>query len=417
MTPSIRVAWLLAKRQIQSSSRWSTALVVFIMTLTFLNLVVVSGILVGLIEGAVQANRAKATGDLIITTPSGKNNLAYTSQIKSVLESLPQINGYTTRFLSPASIEANYRSQRNIGELPDSVGTTLVGFDPQTENNLTGIANSIIEGEFISNNETGYIVIGVNLLEEYLANFGNTDFQGLSNIEIGDKVLVSSNDQVKEFIVKGLLDDKAGDLSLRAYVTIRDFIELTNRQSQNANEIAIFVNKEFTADDVKQKVLNSDIDPEYAIIETWEEAQGQFIEDIKGTFSILGTIIGSIALVVASITIFIIVFINAISRRKYIGILKGIGIKKQAIALAYVIQSMIYAGLGSVIGLLATYFILVPYFAENPIDFPFSDGILVAPIDQTVLRLSILMLFTIIAGFVPAQIIIRKNTLDSILGR
>ena len=96
---------------------------------------------------------------------------------------------------------------------------------------------------------------------------------------------------------------------------------------------------------------------------------------LKNTFNILGTFIGSIGIVVASITIFIIVFINALSRRQQIGILKGIGIERNAIQIAYVIQAAFYALVGSLLGALITYGILIGYFERNPIQFPFSDGI------------------------------------------
>ena len=55
--------------------------------------------------------------------------------------------------------------------------------------------------------------------------------------------------------------------------------------------------------------------------------------------------------------------------------------------------------------------------AAHPIDFPFSDGILVAPANQTFFRVGLLVISTLIAGYIPAWMIIRKNTLDSILGR
>ena len=73
--------------------------------------------------------------------------------------------------------------------------------------------------------------------------------------------------------------------------------------------------------------------------------------------------------------------------------------------------------LGSAVGLALVYGILVPMFAAHPIDFPFSDGILVAPLDQTFFRVGLLVASTLIAGYIPAWMIIRKNTLDSILGR
>jgi ABC-type antimicrobial peptide transport system permease subunit len=133
--------------------------------------------------------------------------------------------------------------------------------------------------------------------------------------------------------------------------------------------------------------------------------------------NLLGTFIGSIGIVVASITIFIIIFINALSRRRQIGILKGIGINRGAIEIAYVLQAAFYALLGSGLGVLLTYGFLIGYFEQNPIKFPFSDGILVAPPGETFIRFSVLFVVTIIAGFLPAWMIVRKNTLDSILGR
>jgi putative ABC transport system permease protein len=135
------------------------------------------------------------------------------------------------------------------------------------------------------------------------------------------------------------------------------------------------------------------------------------------TFNILGNAFSSIGLIVSSITIFIVIFINAITRRKFIGILKGIGIHGGAIEASYVFQSIFYAIIGSSMGLLLVYGFLVPYFAQNPINFPFSDGILVAPLDGTMLRILLLVVSTVIAGYIPAWMIIRKNTLDSILGR
>ena len=122
-------------------------------------------------------------------------------------------------------------------------------------------------------------------------------------------------------------------------------------------------------------------------------------------------------MVVAAITIFIVIFINAITRRKFIGILKGIGISGEAIEISYIFQSLFYASIGSALGALVLYGVLVPVVAAHPIDFPFSDGILVAPIGSTAIRVALLVATTIVAGYLPSRMIVRKNTLDSILGR
>jgi hypothetical protein len=62
-------------------------------------------------------------------------------------------------------------------------------------------------------------------------------------------------------------------------------------------------------------------------------------------------------------------------------------------------------------------FAIKPYFVQNPIDFPFSDGIIQAENWDIFLRANILLISTIVAGFIPAFIVIRQNTLDAILGR
>lgn len=417
MRASFRVGRLLAFRQIQRSSIWTTSLVIFVMTLTFLNLVVVSGILVGLMEGAARGNREQYTGHVFMTPLPNDTDIAETAEIVKTLGTIPEVVGYSTRSIAGANIEANFLGRRNFNELPDSVATSIVGINPESEDKLTNIANGVTLGEWLSPEDDGYIVLGYNLLEENLANFGNSDFiQGLGNVHPGDKVRVTVGSRQKDFIVKGFINSKVGELSFRSYITQREFDKLAARYDSAANEISVWTTSADQSDLLKEKLIRSGL-ASSASIETWEEAQGKFLDDIRNTFNILGSVISGIGLLVASITVFIIIFINAITRRKFIGILKGIGIKGAAIEISYVIQSVFYAISGSLIGIFLTYAVLVPYFDNNPIDFPFSDGILVAPLDETMIRLAIMIIATIIAGFIPARLIIKKNTLDSILGR
>ncbi len=111
------------------------------------------------------------------------------------------------------------------------------------------------------------------------------------------------------------------------------------------------------------------------------------------------------------------IFINAITRRKYIGILKGIGVDSSAIEMAYVMQAIFYALFGIAAGLVILYGFLVPFIDAHPIKFPFSDGILVAELGSTMIRALLLLIATIIAGFIPARLVVKQNTLDAILGK
>jgi ABC-type lipoprotein release transport system permease subunit len=223
-------------------------------------------------------------------------------------------------------------------------------------------------------------------------------------------------DVTREVTIKGILKSKVDEIALRAFMVDSQFRSIVGRNDGNVDEISIKASEDSTPEEVRDALILRGAD-EYARVQTYEEAQPQAFKDIINTFNMLGTMFSSIGLVVASVTIFIVIFVNAITRRKFIGILKGIGISGRAIEFSYVFQSIFYAVIGSSVGLLVVYGFLVPYFLAHPIDFPFSDGILVAPAGQTFFRVGLLVISTVIAGYIPAWMIIRRNTIDSILGR
>ena len=414
---AIRVAWFLAIRQIKGSNKATTMLIIFIMMLTFLNLVVVSGILVGLIEGGKIANREQYSGDVIIKTLPGEKDIGRTFDITSTLLKMQGVENVSARYYEAGQIEANYKTRRDFDALKDLVSTQVTGINVEDEQNLSHIADYVVEGEFLNKNESGYIVIGSSLLLRYSEDFGDF-FATLDGVYPGEEVKVSVGGNTKTFIVKGIVDSKVGEVSIRAFLTREDFLRLADRPIINANEISLTISptSSLTADQIKQNLVNAGFGS-YGKIQTSTEAIPDFLNQIQLAFGLLGNVIGLVGIVVASITIFIVIFINAVTRRKYIGIMKGIGISERAIEISYIFQSIFYASLGGLLGLLITYVLLVPFFNAHPLNFPFSDGILVAPTGETMFKFFLLLFVTIIAGYIPARRIVKKNTLDSILGR
>lgn len=412
---ALRIGLLLGFRQIQRANFWTTALIIFVMMLTFLNLIAVSGVLIGIIVGAERAVRAEYLGDLILTEHDGEDRILNTETILRELSAYPEIDTYTVRYEGAGLLEANYKERRDLRGERDTASVSVSGIDPALEDGFSNLSSNIIQGEYLDPNEEGYILLGYYYLEESAEDFGDI-FDTVSNIVPGSTVRLSVGDVSKEFIVKGIVRSKVDQISLNTYLPEREFRRLFGRFDRNADQIVIRVNEGDSNADLKSAFIASGFD-KLAKIQTYDEGKPKFITDIKKTFNILGTFIGSIAIVVASITIFIIIFINAISRRQQIGILKGIGIERRAIEIAYVIQAAFYALLGSGLGMLLTYGLLLPYFDKNPIKFPFSDGILVADPESTFYKFLVLFIITLIAGLVPAWLIVRQNTLNSILGR
>lgn len=412
---SLRIGILLGIRQIQRASIWTTILIIFVMMLTFLNLIAVSGILVGLIEGAERAVRAESLGDIIVTELDGEDYILETEAFVREIDAFPEIANYSVRFESGGTLEANYKERRDLSGERDIAAVSVTGIDPVREDAMSGLRNSVIEGEYLEPDDEGKILIGAYYIAEYAEQFGDI-FDTVEDVHPGDTVRLTAGDISKEFEIKGIIQSKVDEVTLNTYIPEREFRRLFGRIDRNADQIVMRINPEVNADYLKASFVANGLG-ELAKIQTYDEGKPKFITDIKNTFNILGTFIGSIGIVVASITIFIIIFINALSRRRHIGILKGIGIERRAIELAYVIQAAFYALSGSLLGALLTYGVLIPYFDENPIQFPFSDGILVADPEGTFYRFLVLFIITLIAGFMPAWMIARQNTLNSILGR
>lgn len=415
---NLKVGFFLATRQLRRSSIWATTLIVLVMALTFLNLVLVSGILVGLIEGIRIAYEEEYSGNILITQYTNKQYIEQSQSIIKTLEGIPEIEAFSARYKEGGTMEAGFKEKTNQADVPNRVSATLIGIDPEEEDKTTNLSSLIIAGEYLERGDERFVIVGADLLEKYSRFVGaGADFLlFLKDADVGSEVRIAVNGIEKDVIIKGIIQSKVDQVSTRVYFSDREFRKIIGRSNLNVDEIAIKLYDREDANRVKRILLATGAG-EFGMIQTSEESQGSFFNDIKRTFNILGSAIGSIGLAVASITIFIVIFINAISRRKYIGIMKGIGINGRAIEISYVLQSIAYAVIGTLLGLTLLYGVLVPFFMKNPINFPFSDGILVAPVGQTAIRILLLFITTLTAGYIPARIIIRKNTLDSILGR
>ncbi len=430
---AIKIGFFLALRQIKRSSKGTTGLIIFVMTLTFLNLVVVRGVLVGLIQGSVEVYSRYYSGDILISDLPKKNYIENSPNIINIVKNLPWVESYSARYVESGTIEAHYKDRTDFQSDPNSSGGQIVGIDPLVEDRTSGISSKIVEGSFLAPGDTDSIVIGANLLKKYL----QIDAPGISLLEdvgIGDKVRITvggtslvttangssvssspSSPNTREFIIKGIIKSKT-DVDQRILMLDSTLRPLIGRVDYNVDEIAIKLKPGADPNIVKAALVSSGV-AETARVQTSAESLPKFLKDIMDTFAILGNVVGSIGLVVACITIFIVIFINAITRKKFIGILKGIGINSRAIEISYVFQSIFYACFGILLGLLLLYGLLVPFIQAHPINFPFSDGILVAEVPNTLFRALFLIVATIISGFIPARIVVKKNTLDSILGR
>ena len=112
---NLRIGLLLGLRQIQRANIWTTLLIVFVMMLTFLNLIAVSGVLVGLIEGAERAVKAESLGDLILSERDDEDNILETETILRELAAYPEISAYSVRYSGGGELDHILRLSARVG--------------------------------------------------------------------------------------------------------------------------------------------------------------------------------------------------------------------------------------------------------------------------------------------------------------
>lgn len=408
---------VLGFRQIQQSNIWASVLIVTVVVFTLLNLVVISGILNGIIEGVIKSVREEAVGDIVINPLPGKSYISETEKILNELSTYDQIEGFTPRYEGMAIVEANYKDRRDTSIDRDVIAVNIQGVDPEKEMKALSLASLVTEGEYFDKKDRGYIVIGKYNIDRYGEEYGDV-FDSLKNVYPGDTVRVfpvGSTEGI-EFIVKGIIHSKIDVVALSIFIPELDFRRMFNRVDYNANKIIIRLKSESEIYHVQSMLIGAGFG-KLGEIEIFQDNIPKFIKDVTTTFERLSLVIGSIGIFVASITVFIIIFINVISRRRQIGILKAIGIRRRVIEYAYATQAGFYALTGILIGLVIIFYILIPYFMMHPIDFPYTFVFLnVTPLGLFYQCL-VLFVIMVLAGFVPAWIISRQHTLNSILGR
>ena len=409
-----KVALFLTPKYVRGVRKWTTALTIFVMLLTFLNIIVVNGLLVGIIVGSYEGFRDSFTGDIFIETYEGDAVIEKTQELVSYLEQHPYVEAFSPRIFANAvlSEQSDKLDVPGSNSKEERLSSLVIGVDVEREAEIFNLPDSIIEGSYLEKNDIGWVIIGANLLERYSPFFDNP----LNESYPGDRLDIDIGGYEDTFRIKGVIKAKAEALDGAVIMNDSELRKILGRTEFNADTIPVKVIPGIDPSLVINELKNTEF-IKYARFRTAADVIGRFLDEIRRTFEGIGAIVGFIGLIVASITIFIIVFIAAIERQRFIGILKGIGISSASIKLSYVFLAMFYALIGITIGALLLVFVFIPYFDANPIDFPFSDGILYVPFFETLVRTAIILVASVIAGFIPARMIVNKPAIQSIMNR
>lgn len=405
----IKTAFFIAYKTITKGHKSTIALIIFILSLSFFNLMFVSGFLYGFSDGVMKSMIDNSTAHIIVMPqeePTIKPFVFDQNRVRAEIETIPGVVGTIRHYQLGGTLAYDKEKDGNF----KYTSAQIIGVTQSEEKNILTINKYIVSGKFPDNLKDDEIVLGANLS----GGFGTKQTKDLGGATVGSKVQINySNGITRTYTIVGIFKlSMVGSVASAAFISTSEAESLLSTYN-SASEIMVKVDLEkSTLDEYINKI--SQIVPNLKLEKYTSRLSTVGI--LVTAFNLIAVIVSVISIIVSAITIFVMIYVNAVSKRRQIGILKAIGIKESIIEVSYIIQSIFYSALGIIGGLIVIYLVVIPIMAVKPITMPFGDAVLVYTSLGTIINISSLIIAGILAGYIPAKIVAREDILKSIWG-
>ncbi|MCQ6961909.1 ABC transporter permease [Methanolobus chelungpuianus] len=394
----LKVMFFLAYKNL-TKSKVTFMVIVAVMAMSFLSITFFASIIDGLgyefEEGMIRGQ----TGHLMIEPQENELFISDSADLVKDVRRILGVVGAARRL--DASAVARYK---NI-----EIGNPVLFIEPENEKDVSDYWNSVIAGEYLSEKDTDELIIGANLVESY-AQEGDT--QKRFDVDVGDRITLGfSNGFTKEYRVKGIYKTGSRLVDDKIIVNFDQYQLIFGPDDDIASSILIALPQRGMEDSYKEQIIDLGVSEQ---INEWQTKMGA-VNQFVGSLQITNQITGTIGLLTAFATIYIIIFINVTNKRKQIGILKAVGIKKQIILGSYVLQSLAYGVTGVVIGNIVMKLLLV-LLSMRPLNMPIGPVIPILTTERLMTTSATLILASVVAGFFPSRKAADENILDAIFG-
>jgi len=396
------VSFFLAARAIRRGSRWTLALTILVIALVVILMNFMTMIVGGVVQVYNQQMIDYQYSHLTIEPREKELFITGSDDLVDRLKRVPGVTGVSSRI----SVGTTITNPRN-GKFQSK---SLTAFDPGDEKTVTRYHQALLEGDFLSPGDTDQILIGSLLA-------GDTDetkdkVPSLGGARVGDLLEVTySNGVLKTYRVKGIFETDGVLIDTAAFVT-REEMDAVMRTGDRATEILVRGGDVGDAGQLKIACMQFGVQEQ---IKTWEEKGKGILGDAIGSFNLLTSIMTVVCLIVASVIVFIITFINIVNRRKQVAVLKAIGVQRRIVIGSYLLQTVFLCAAGAVVGVLMLSGIALGLSA-NPIRFPMGFISPVPDIGGIVVSVTCLFLISLISGYIPAWYVAKEEILIAMRG-
>lgn len=150
MKTESRIPFYLAWKYLQRGNKWTLLLTVFLMAVAFVNLIFMSSLLNGIVDGSNKQIINTMTGNIYITPEDGNDDIPNHENVIKIIENTEGVEAASLETFVPASLEFNNHKGN----------WTILAIDPDKEKSVTTISQSMISGEYLETDDTDSIIIG-----------------------------------------------------------------------------------------------------------------------------------------------------------------------------------------------------------------------------------------------------------------
>jgi putative ABC transport system permease protein len=400
----MKTAFFLALKSIQKGNKVTLFLTPLIITVALVNLLFMKAMFTDIPISLDNQVKNNIYGNIFIKPEPEKSFIGNPGYLQDLIKSIPGVVGTASHFYSDGSISYDqFKDGKNIRKLSSQV----VAINPDDEKKVTKINKSLVSGEYLSPLDRDKIVIGV----EISGGFGAKNEKGSLGVKVGDRVVIDYPNKVsKIYTIKGLYKTGMDGVDNTIYITQRESEDIFKHSA--VNSILVKIQDDSKKDIYTKKIKDLGVKEKVA---PWN----QYLDigsSMKDSFSIIESILGFVSLVVVASVVFIVIFINIVTRKKHIGILKAIGVHENIIIGSYILQICFYALSGCLIGTGFMYLLIIPYFLKHPLPMGFGDVSLLLKTPDLISTVVSIFIISLIAGLIPAWQVSKEKILKAIWG-
>lgn len=394
---SIKTTFFLAWKNIIASKK-TLVVITLVLALSFLSITFFAAIIDGLGFAFEEKSINTITGHITIEPNEDE---AYIENPDEIVKKIRRLDG----------VSATSRIEKGVSvyDFDTIISGQVLFVNIEDEDKVSIFSESIIEGIRLTQNSDNEIIIGSDLVKKYAAKDDN---KKRVDVGVGDKIVLQFNNGVsKEYKIRGIYRTDSSFSDGYILMNRNEYEKVFQESSNIATSILVKLPKRGLEEEYKYKFMELGINQE---INSWETKISK-IKQFTSSLQITNKITGAIGLVTTFATIYIIIFINVMTKRKQIGILKAVGIRKNIILGSYIIQSLVYAILGILVGLMIIKLIMI-YFASNPLRMPIGDVYPLVDSGKLLIASLSIIVASLTAGYFPSKKATEENILEAIFG-